>query len=855
MHPLRLLIVGAVALGLATLVAACPPTETGLCPPGRCAASQVCLPDTGACVALPQCQSDTDCADAGGGNCLEGICSRCDTNVACETSFTRCDQTTGECAECADAGDCAAPFPMCGKSGCAQCVANSDCPASSPVCDGLWCVQCDEDTDCPPGEGCFGGACTAPCVDGGCPGPLGAEACIYASGVTFADRICVECRHTGQCPAGEACYQGACRAARPGDGCTSAIPVNLQSGSALVRGMLQSTGEWVEPVVYGAEGADLYFRVEVTEDSEITAWGIAEERYPFPTPEMVVELFGGQCGAISRMARAVDRIFVAPGVYYLRVSAAEYYTVTEFDLHVQLAPATRQQGNSCFYPLPLPLDGGVASVLGDTTGLPVIHAEPCRGGYGEQSGLVYRLPLEVKSHVALRVTPLDAGMNVGFSLRDECLENASYEACLEPDRTWAYGGIGPLEAGEYALQVRTEPDAGGPFRLDVEVNPWATNDTCETAEPLQFVGDTAVARGDLRYASYIGPTCSSYQSHALNYRFSTLGMGERSVRVQVEPRTNTEVTLATVCQSDAPEPDVVKCGKYGVASFDLPRLPEGDYFLQLTSGTTYEPVDLEVKLGPPYPAPPNDACADAGVLDLSVTNPITVAGDTRGAQADNYVCSNWAEEARDVAYQLIVPTRGAVNLDVVATSPEFDPRMRVGGNSCPGSGACVNSSDGGTESTTYLLDGYSSPLMVFVAGAPLYGGSFEVTAEYVAPPGNDTCSGTVPSLGIPSTLTGELTGAYPDNIACRASYGPDLFFQLRPSSNMNVTLTLTPSGFNGVLQVLSACTSATCVAEADATLVDGVETVTFAASRNTTYYVKVGATSHGQTGSFTLQVQ
>ena len=144
-------------------------------------------------------------------------------------------------------------------------------------------------------------------------------------------------------------------------------------------------------------------------------------------------------------------------------------------------------------------------------------------------------------------------------------------------------------------------------------------------------------------------------------------------------------------------------------------------------------------------------------------------------------------------------------------------------------------------------------------GAPLAPGTFDLTAEFTPPLANDVCGTGVPSLTIPQTVTGDLTGYYGEANRCTTNYGPDIWYQLRTSADTPVTLTLTPdaASFDSVLQVVTSCssTTGTCVASANGQSdPNGVSTVSFTALRNTTYYVVVGGVAWS-VGGWTLDVR
>lgn len=849
-------------------ISGCPPSKPStLCAPGQCTAEQRCIEETGECEALPACVEDADCvADGGTQRCAGGVCTSCSDSIVCGAPYVRCEASTGACAGCADAGDCGGAFPLCQKGSCVQCREDTDCPSSAPACYGFWCARCDENADCASGTFCHGGECRTPCDAGGtCPAE--APRCVYSTAAL--DDVCVECGTTRDCPQGQGCYRGECRAVRRGDTCSAAIDVDVSSGSALVSAAMNDTGENSElPDVQGdADAIDTFFRFEVTAPSAVTATVAVKEYWPYPVGDAFVELYAGSCGALVRVTGLVTDVFVPPGTYFIRVQdGPQMAWVSAFDLKLTVVPASRPEGNSCFTPIPIVLDGGSATVIGDTRGTQIVHAQPCSLAEGmtdaQFAGRVYGLQIPVRSHVDYTLTPESPDAGIVGVLRGNCFgAQDSYGGCAIHRSTdgslrWS---AGPYEPGDYELWVRSPPDAGGAFRVDLQLSPYITHDTCATARTVEFDGGTFVDTFDLRYAGQVQAICQSADNnHTAHYRLSTRGLGERSLTLETSGvGFHPELTVANVCAPWVPEEDLLWCGVYSlVGGVDFPRLPEGDYFLQLTHGTG-GPTRLEATLGPPHPQPSNDTCADAGVVDLRVTPSVTVSGDTRGAGTDVVVCAE--SRSRDVVYRVVPPTnRGVLDLEVTATSAEFDPRIQVNsGASCTG-GSCFNASDGGTEAARRQLDWNDTSVIVYVAGARLHGGTFDLTATYTAPPADDVCGATVPQLPLPGTVTGDVNGYYPDDTGCLMANGNDRFYRLTNAGNTArvITLTLKPSGFDGDLSVLSACSgSGTCVGHVDA-VYWGDETLTFTAAKATSYYVVVGGSgTTGTAGTFELMVQ
>lgn len=197
---------------------------------GLCPAGQACT--DGACEAIcsPNCAGRV-CGPDGCG----GFCGNCGIGAFC-TVMGRCEAVcVPDCdgIECGDNG-CGGDCGGCGRD--EECSAGACVPLCEPVCAGRVCGddgcggvcgQCDAGEACGPGGVCVGGAdCDCPvgdiCLDGACRAPVelcgpqnpvglcpGGRICL-AGGCVDRGAGCSVNNPTGACGAGEACRNGAC---------------------------------------------------------------------------------------------------------------------------------------------------------------------------------------------------------------------------------------------------------------------------------------------------------------------------------------------------------------------------------------------------------------------------------------------------------------------------------------------------------------------------------------------------------------------------------------------------------------------------------------------------------------------
>lgn len=254
----------------------------------------------------------------------------------------------------------------------------------------------------------------------------------------------------------------------------------------------------------------------------------------------------------------------------------------------------------------------------------------------------------------------------------------------------------------------------------------------------------------------------------------------------------------------------------------------------------------------------NDTCQTAEVIPGAGT----YTGTTKGAGRDYAPdCTGYPNEAEDVVFSLAVPAGNRVKLGVSSITTEghsFDPSIYILGdcNAATDAGAVsclagVDASEGGMESLEWLndaatertvfvvIDSYRARVQPGADGGAGKGtsGDFILEVAFEQPVAGDSCGdATQLQPGTPMTgleLTG-FTGDYSGSMSCANDLGIDRAFKVTvPPSNL---VTVTVQGAGGLDSMVSAATSAascgvTCVANADATGNNGLETLSW---KNTT---------------------
>lgn len=597
---------------------------------------------------------------------------------------------------------------------------------------------------------------------------------------------------------------------------------------------------------------DLFYAFTLTEESRLEI----SSAVPFLATQPSIYVLGEDCQPIVLNERggpgiSLAQLFLLPGNYRLQVVATSRFTLT-----IVRRAESRPAGGECTRPLLLVPDGsGAVSVTGSTASAAWTLLSPtCTSA--PTPVVMYALDLPQRSLVTLTTTPLDAGTAVELGTRQGC--DGYRPACFV-----AQPGVADVRSlpatppGRLFLFVDTEATPGE-YRLDVQVNPWALNDTCEAAEDLAFDGGTAFAQGDTRYAVDQGCECSFRCRGRHVYRFDTTGQGERSFRAlatSLDGGAAPAVGLLGACFGTPLDCDYSPSPLRGVAG--APRLPEGTYWVEVAGGVG--PFRLDVALGAPEVAPPNDTCALAEVIDLTTVSAASRTGTTIGAGNEFSVSCGAASTGNgaDVAFDIRTPPRGLLELDATPAAAEFDLSVHTSDLLCAQSTGwtCANAAGpAGTETISVRLNA-TNRTTVLVDGVDGTRGPFTLNARFTPPPTNDACVLPLPVLPVGGSVTGD--NSLGDNSLGCGTNGPDVFYTFTPTSNGTYTFTLTPSGFDGALHLLSSCASSSCLSTANAAGVGAAETLTASLSRTVTYVLAVDAAyvANGGGGAFTLRVQ
>lgn len=792
-----------------------------------CTGGALCDATTGACVTAPSCGITTGCP--AGATCLaSGVCASCGVTFSCVGVGLRCNGAA--CAGCGSDTDCPPDAPRCDHGSCAQCLADADCPSTTPRCKLGACVRCTVDADCPAPARCAFNACVVEqaCTrDADCPAV--APRCSVGT--------CQECHDLEDCAAGESCSFGDCRPTIPGELCSSALTVTLRGTTTLVEGYSGTR----------YPNQDVYFVFSLAAD----AW-LSASVTPSPGSFADVSLLAGDCPGQWIPART----FAPAGTYRAVVRSRGAFT-----LSLTQEPATRPVGAECLLPEVLALDANgqasrEATSIGDWA-TPSSLNPACEPGAIPQH--IYAIDLPLKSEVRARVVPLDANSKATASVRATCIGAnvecpATYPAGQAKDHRLE---VGPGRAFVFAGAVMPP----GAFRLEVTATPLAINGTCDTASPLVFDGGLATATGDTTFARAGECPCLSSCNHQQQYRLDTRGLGERSLEVRAEASDGGRapaLSLNAGCPSSAVVCDgFPQEGPQG-AGLSVPRLPEGEYFVQVNEGSG--PFSLSVVVGPSWPKPVNDTCATATVIDLTATPAATVTGTTRGASDDTRTCDTLTGgQTADVAYLLRTPPWGLLEVEATPTAPDYDLSLEATAvcGSIGSSPCSAQAGPGLPERVSLMMNGAGAPtaaVNVLVDGLGHSSGPFTLQARFTPPPANDLCAAAITlTQGTPVSGT---TRVGRNELDCGTT-GPDVFYRFTAPSNGTYTFTLAPADFDGALRRVATCASTSCAASADSAGVGGSEQLTLQLARNEVAWLAVDSawvSGGAGGGSFTLSV-
>ena len=268
--------------------------------------------------------------------------------------------------------------------------------------------------------------------------------------------------------------------------------------------------------------------------------------------------------------------------------------------------------------------------------------------------------------------------------------------------------------------------------------------------------------------------------------------------------------------------------------------------------------------------PANDECTNAAVLATGSTNFDT----TNATNSPNALPSNCNEGGgttivKDVWYLFIAPCTGNVTISA-CNAATFDSKIAVYASTCPTGGSAViacsdNSSGCGTTSAVTFSAAQNAVFYVRVGGATAGGtGTLSVTCTpVVVPPSNDECTNAlvlpVGATNFDTTNATNSPNALPSN--CNEGGGTtivkDVWYLFLAPCTGNVTVsTCGGAGFDTKLAAYaSACPTAGSAVVACSDNAAGCGTtssMTFAATQNAVYYIRVGGASAGGTGTLNV---
>jgi hypothetical protein len=503
--------------------------------------------------------------------------------------------------------------------------------------------------------------------------------------------------------------------------------------------------------------------------------------------------------------------------------------------------------------------------------------------------LVYRLPLSDAADVTISVAkvPGQGDSDPVFYVRRAPCDTGTEVACV--DETFANGletrTLYRQPAGDLFLFVESwSPTWAVLSEVSIVLSPPSPpppNDTCATPTPLTFSGNEATVNGVLALATNdnqandASPSCSSgARSDGLDvvYRYTLTQPQDVRIDVVASNAAFTPVVyvrpLAQCASPDLQHQIACAAGTSSGLTTRLVNQAPGDYTLWVDQTQRREAgFTLTVTLLPPTQPPANDTCSSPQPLvftgGLASTTGQTVAA------ANDYVtlaCGNMAGAlGRDVVYTATVPSPGPLSVVVASQSPDWAPVVSMSAT-CPTSGDLdCRTGRAGAVAGALVPMADAGVHFVFVDGLD-GGGYFRIDGRLGAPP-NDTCA-TARPLGFSTVAvdnsvldhTRLATNAIPQVCSNTSGFaGKDLFFTFTPTTSGQVTLTAWPdSSFDVALGVLwGTCGNLSCVITRDVAAAGGTESVSFAVTAGTTYYVVVDGFgfSNPSEGFFRLELR
>ncbi|MHB8876801.1 MAG: hypothetical protein ACYC8T_24155 [Myxococcaceae bacterium] len=705
-----------------------------------------------------------------------------------------------------------------------------------------------ERLSCPGGERCnpVSRRCEPEAADAGDPGSCVTNADCSGSDAVCdtAARRCVGCLLDSDCSTG-LCDPGSHQCLAQPDTCQTARLLDLSTGAATVRGNTghgsnDTTGGCAMP---GSVGPDLVYTFVLAEARrEFEVYTTAKDSALRPVLELRSACEGAPaatrlgCSYMNDGApNARLNREVPAGTYWLWVDG-DAESAGAFELQVFAdAPAP---GDTCGTARVVPSFTGSTELTGDTRLSQSDSAASCGGA--EAFDLVYRLDLAAPARVTAELLPLTPLFAPVLYLRRSPCESTGLVSQLG----CTSGGPGTvpaaitvdvprLDRGSYYLFVDGAPGAdqkpsAGEFRLKLTLAaPLGTpaNDTCAGAQaitpPLSGYGMVSVG-GTTAFAVNDSAGCSGSSSDVV---YSIKVPGPRRVTARVAPTPGSSLMPVvylrkpSACDSEL-SADQVVCNTAVLpgspASVSAPNLAAGTYYVWVDgAGASKGAFALTVELAAPSSAPSNDTCSAPQLL-LPASGPVTVTGTTEGANIDALLSCQVGSLSPDVVYEIAVPTRRSLSLDLqAAVGSQLLPVMvlRSPGactsNALADELACVYDDPDFLDRTVLNLPAVDpGNYFLWVNGDLGSHGPFTLRASLGPPvlvPGNDDCMTAATPLWARVAETGDTRAALNDtwgscgSLDASGELAGDVVYQLTLAAPQTVTVTVTPDLTDGRL--------------------------------------------------------
>jgi hypothetical protein len=439
-------------------------------------------------------------------------------------------------------------------------------------------------------------------------------------------------------------------------------------------------------------------------------------------------------------------------------------------------PACRPGNDTCAEPVELPDGTALSSTL---RGLVADYPpRPDCGGYAVPGGpdAVFSFTLAATRDVVIDVAaPPGSGVEFGIDLELTCGDPSTSMACgggFDSARLRRYS----LPAGTYYAIVKSwsEPD----FTITLttgDPTTAPTNDTCTTAATLTpgvTAGGTTfgmMPNHETACGGMLGPDVAYRftlaEAQDVTVEVTPFGSGELNVDLQA---TCGLATSSLGCTYASGSPATVR--RLGLAA--------GSYHVIVQTGPGEAEFDITLRTTAPTPAPANDTCAGAALLDPAAG---TVTADLIAAREDYVPTCGGSVTTPDVFYRLVLAEPHSVTVGI--TGADRAALMTTCG-----------------DRTTELLCGVRDLTRDYLAAGTYYlalEGTGEATLDVslgtpVVPPAFDTCSGAV-DVSAGGTFVGDMSRTYHDYaVSCSATLQPDVVYTFTLAAPRDVSVRLEP---------------------------------------------------------------